>query len=434
MLRLMRNFVTLTLIAGAALAQDSTTSLEQYFNLATAAYQQQDFETYYSRLTEAKQYYPDHPVLNYNLACGAALTGRHEQALQLLRSLADRKIDYGAEHDPDLQALNQYAAFDSLVAVWATMFEPVLTSSRRYVHPQIDIMPEGMAVDPRTGITYFGSMRFGTIYAVDTTGAMVAFASANHDYPLSVLGLEVDTVRNRLWACTRSFFLHADYDAEHGDRSALLWFSLENGHLGGSYFWPEPREAFGFNDLEVTTNGDVYMSGNGLFQLPFGDTIPRRFPLENPIPGSNGIALTDDEQHLYLTYSGHGLVRINLASKDWQSVTSPDNLELLGIDGLYLYKGSLVGIQNGIRPWRVMRLHLAEDGLTVTSSDILEIKNPDLTGATTGAIVGDTLYYVARTRLSQPPPATSPTLAPFVGATHIMQTSLTGSAQAENGL
>jgi len=118
------------------------------------------------------------------------------------------------------------------------------------------------------------------------------------------------------------------------------------------------------------------------------------------------------------------LIRVDLQAKTWQLLDSPDNLETMGFDGLYYHRGTLVGIQNGIQPWRALQLQLSENGLRVVSATVLEMKNPKLTSATTGAVVGDSFYYMARGVVSQPPATLPPSIHPFLGSTYIMRAPL----------
>jgi len=70
----------------------------------------------------------------------------------------------------------------------------------------------------------------------------------------------------------------------------------------------------------------------------------------------------------------------------------------LGIDGLYGVGGDLVGVQNGVTPYRVVRLHLDGDGRRIMSADVLERARPDYAEPTLGVVVGRTLYYVANSQ------------------------------------
>ena len=70
---------------------------------------------------------------------------------------------------------------------------------------------------------------------------------------------------------------------------------------------------------------------------------------------------------------------------------------LAGIDGLYWYKGDLIGVQYGTAAFRVMRWHLAPDGKQVESSKILERGTELVKDPTTGAIFEGKFYFMANT-------------------------------------
>ena len=73
----------------------------------------------------------------------------------------------------------------------------------------------------------------------------------------------------------------------------------------------------------------------------------------------------------------------------------PRATRVSGIDGLYVHRGALVWIQNGIEPARVVQAPLSGDGLTIRELRTLDRGHPDYDGPTTGVMVGDTLFYVA---------------------------------------
>ena len=73
----------------------------------------------------------------------------------------------------------------------------------------------------------------------------------------------------------------------------------------------------------------------------------------------------------------------------------PDDVTLLGIDGLACYGDDLIAVQNGVRPHRVVRfvVNAAADG--VERAEVLEANHPRFEEPTLGTVVGDTYFYVA---------------------------------------
>ena len=74
-------------------------------------------------------------------------------------------------------------------------------------------------------------------------------------------------------------------------------------------------------------------------------------------------------------------------------------MSLALIDGLYFYRGSLVAVQNGFRPERLVQFALNEGLDRADSVRILESNNPRFQFPTTGVVVGSTFYYIANSQL-----------------------------------
>src|SRR5215204_4593431 len=63
-----------------------------------------------------------------------------------------------------------------------------------------DLIPEGIAVDGRTGSIYVSSIAKHKIIKIDGGGKSKDFISANENGFLEGLGMKVDEKRNLLWA------------------------------------------------------------------------------------------------------------------------------------------------------------------------------------------------------------------------------------------
>jgi hypothetical protein len=98
---------------------------------------------------------------------------------------------------------------------------------------------------------------------------------------------------------------------------------------------------------------------------------------------------------LYVADYSRGILRIDLATRAVRLLETADDVLALGIDGLYLVEGSLVGIQNGVAPHRVVRLRLDASGNRVEHAEVLERARPDYAEPTLGVVVDHDLFYVA---------------------------------------
>jgi hypothetical protein len=71
---------------------------------------------------------------------------------------------------------------------------------------------------------------------------------------------------------------------------------------------------------------------------------------------------------------------------------------MLGIDGLYFYKGSMIGVQNGVNPQRLIRVKLSRDMRAFESFEILEANNPLFSEPTLGVIRNGELLFNANSQ------------------------------------
>ncbi len=146
--------------------------------------------------------------------------------------------------------------------------------------------------------------------------------------------------------------------------------------------------------MTVSKAGDIYLTGGPLYIVKAGS--------ENPVPwkpgevtsNANGICFSDDEKTLFVADYILGIFAIDMASGEAQLIKTPGNLPTVAIDGLYFYNGSLVGVQNGIPPWRALQFYLSDDFSKIMDHRIIERNNPELLTAMTGAIVEDDFYMI----------------------------------------
>ena len=151
-----------------------------------------------------------------------------------------------------------------------------------------------------------------------------------------------------------------------GGRTELLHFDA-NGKLLGRYN-PEGSSKHGFNDLVIRKNGEVITTdslANSVYRFDPNARTFKILAVHRPLFYPNGIALSSDDQRLYVADS-LGVVIVDLASGASRDVDPGLRSTLAGIDGLYWHNGSLIGIQNGIGSPRVVAFRLSSDGLHVT--------------------------------------------------------------------
>ena len=408
--------------AAPAWAQADVAAAQIHLREAGQAYREGDFIGFTNSLETALDLNPASLATRYNLACAYARTDRNDEALRLLQGLVDARVDYGMGDDPDLASLHGNAEFDEMLRTLDNNLQPVSASTHRFTLDQLGLIPEGIAIDQATSRTFLGSMRNGDIFVIDAAGQMSKFANVADHGKMAAIGLFVDVERKVLWAVGATFNLVEDFDPEAPARSGVFGFNLTNGQLEHQYMADEPGN--GFNDVTVAPSGDLYLSGDALSVVRDGSDVIQPVKSTQKIFGSNGVAITPDGDRLFVTSYPVGIATVDLSNGETVWLEAPGGATLYGIDGLYWYEGDLVGVQNGVNPWRLVRLQLNKSQTAITNIRMIEFANENIT-PTTGAIVGDIIHYVGQ----GPQPEVIPghfaeNLAPFLGETIVMTAPL----------
>jgi len=412
----------LVLLLTAAAAEHPVAEAQRHQREANIAYQAGDYEGFTRSMERAHELNPASFPTKYNLACGYARSGRSAEALELLEQLAAAQVDFGMADDPDLASLRELPRFQELVATLAASIEPINNSTVLLTIEQLGLSPEGIAFDAASSRLFIGSMRNGNIYAIDAAGNYAKFAGVGHLGPYAAIGLTVDSDRNLLWAIGTWFFMAEGFDAEDPMPSGLFGFDLASGELVRQYFVDQSVE--GLNDVAVAPDGDVYVSGNVLHVLRSG-TDKLQPVAVSPAPfGANGLTFEPQGETLFISSYPVGIGAIDVDTGKLRYLDAPADRPLYGIDGLYWHEGDLIGIQNGIQPWRLLRMELNHGMTAVTNVRVIEFANQALT-PTTGAIDAGRIYYVGQGPAPENPPSQFPgSMAPFLGKTVIMTAPL----------
>jgi DNA-binding beta-propeller fold protein YncE len=408
--------------ASPAPAQESVAEAQRLQGQAREAYQAGDYEGF-ARLTErALELNPASYATQYNLACGYARTGRGDEALDLLEGLTRARVDFGMASDPDLESLRARPRFQELVKRLEQSLVPVSNSTLRTTVEQLGLIPEGIAADRRDGRLFFGSMRTGDVYVLDSRNQLSRFGTLGEEGRRSAIGMTVDEQRNLLWVVGTHFFMAEGFDAEAERASGVFAFDLATGervagHLAGD-------GVGGLNDVAVAPSGDVYVSGSRLQVLRAGAGTLETVETTTPLAGTNGLAVDPGETKLFVSIYPLGLGVIDLESGDLRVLEAPPDTPLQGIDGLYWHEGDLVAIQNGVQPWRLLRLTLDEEATAVEAVRVIELANDTLVPMT-GAILGDEIHYIGRAPAPEEPPSHfAPELRTYLGKILIMTAPL----------
>jgi hypothetical protein len=322
------------------------------------------------------------------LARRYAQLGQLDKALSLLKDCIALDQGFDPEEKPQLQALHANPEFQALVEQVRRRYPPVHRARVAFTVPEMDLFPEGLAVDSSRHIFYMGSMMHKKIIRI-VNGQVSDFVKAGVYTLPEIGGIKVDPKDHGLWAAAGD-----DHDSE------LLHFDAQGKLL--EHFRPSEAGPHILNDLVLRPGDEVYVTDTLSHQVYRFDRsqeslVPMSF--HRPLLYPNGIALSDDNNWLYVA-DILGVIQVDLRDQTSREVDPGQHSTLAGIDGLYWYKGSLVGIQYGNGPYRVARWRLSRNGRTVRSTEIFEYRTSLISFPTTGAILGDSFYFIANTGIA----------------------------------
>ncbi len=332
----------------------------------------------------------DRGAAQFFLAYLYAHLGEFHKSLSLLK-----QCPLGEGFDPSgverFKPLESNPEFRELVARIHRRYSPVHRARAAFTIPESEIFPEGLAADVEKRIFYLGSMHLAKIIRTTEAGKVSEFVKAGVYDLMPVGGVHVDPADHSVWAAT---------DPGVKNRSEIVHFDVRGKLLER---WPAPGAGqHDLNDLVLRGSREIYVTDTDADQVYRFDRTTQRFSsvvFPRPIFYPNGITLSADRNFLFIA-DILGVLRVDLRNDEAQEVRVDGHYTLAGIDGLYWYRGNLVGVQYGAGAYRVVEWQLSADGRKVVSAEMLEYRTPLVKDPTTGAIVGTNFYFISNTGIS----------------------------------
>jgi sugar lactone lactonase YvrE len=363
-----------------------------------AAHKRGDNAAFLANYEELNRRHPGNIFTLYNLACARALNGRGDEAVRALEEILVHRVATNLDREPALESIRQTSGYQSVLARMNAFRKERISSGavRAFTIPEKGFIAEGVAYDSVRRSFFLGSIRHRKIVRIDAAGNRSDFVSPARDGLMSALGMRVDPVRRVLWVASQAFPSMDGYREDEKKPSAVFEYDADSGRLRRKHVAPSGDAPPAFDDLTISADGTVFVNDTDsgrIWAIPPGRTL-QVFLESEAIEGTQGMAVSENGKTLYVS-DYQGLFAIDLASRRVTPLSVPADLSLSGIDGLARSGGSLVAIQNGVIPHRVIRIDLTSDGLTIASSRILEMNHPDFDEPTLGVVVDGALYFSA---------------------------------------
>ena len=374
--------------------------VRQYVKKARSAYAAKDYSAVVENFKAALKLRPTYGPFIYNVAAGYALMGDKVAAFEWLDRLADMGLFYPVAKDEDFNSLKETSEFRSILAKLENNAKPVGGSSVAFTLHEKGLIPESIAYDPIGKTFYIGSVYKRKIVSINSAGQARDF-SVESDGLWSVMGMRVDAARRILWVCTASHPQMMNFRESENGLSGVFKYDLKTNKLLHKYLLPRGTNHW-LGDLVLNSAGDVFTSDSiapAIYVLRKGQEELELFLKDDAFINPQGLAFSADEKFMFMADYLKGLFIIDARTKAISLATPPERATILGIDGLYYYNNSLIGIQNGVQPARLVRITLDHASSNqVKKLEVLEANNSLFDEPTLGVLNGNALFYIANSQ------------------------------------
>jgi sugar lactone lactonase YvrE len=340
---------------------------------------------------------PDDRVALYQRARMASEVGAPAGALPFLERLdaLGWDVPFSPEH---FETFAENARFRAVAGRVEARAVRVARSSVAFTVPEPDLIPEGIAVDPRTRTFYLGSIRKRKVLAIDAHGKVSTFVPPERDGLLGVLGIKVDPRADVLWVASYASRSMTGRAATP-QRPGVFAFSLRDGTLRRRILFDEDGTQQP-NDLAIAPDGTVFVTdsaGGRVLRIPADRDVIEVVTPPGALMYPNGIARATDGR-LYVAHLG-GIAIIDPLTGSVAPLPAAADVPLGGIDGLALEGDRLLAVQNGIGRPRMITIALGENGTRATTLTVLENDHAALEIPTTACVLDGALYTIANSQL-----------------------------------
>jgi sugar lactone lactonase YvrE len=315
--------------------------------------------------------------------------GNKAEAIRWMGKYAAMGLKYDVAGDEDLRSLAADAGFAPVAEEMRRRTRAMTMAEAVCTLPLSDLMPEDLAFEKNAGAFVVSSIQHHTLYRVSLPKAGEAECSLQEitldaqakRWPL--LAVSADPARNLLWmtACAMPGF--TGFPKEDEGKAAL--FAID-GATGKTLrrFDLATGEAGVLGDMSIGPDGTVYVSdslGGGVYRVRGDIQTATLEKIGGDFFSPQTPVLAADGKRLFVADYAMGVAVVDLDKVDLNKkdppgqltyLKHPESIAVTGIDGMYLSGDSLIGIQNGVEPERIMRFHLNRAQTEITSGEVVE--------------------------------------------------------------
>jgi hypothetical protein len=361
------------------------------YNQSVEAYKNKDYHLFLKLAIQLDSIRPMHPTFTYNLASAYSLNGKKQEALSVLKTIVLANNAVAFEEDSDFKSIKEDKKFEELLQLKAAQSVIIENSIQKLSLSEKDLHPEGLLYLDKHKLWLTSSIRNKKIVAFDTNGKC---ADWFNDCLYSVFSFKSDYDQKYLWVACSAIPEMENFTKEMEGKSEILKIEIATRKLV-KRFTVEGNHVFG--DLVVAKNKAVYISDSAepiIYKIE-KDSLLLWKNCRNKAFNLQGIAFNKNESKLFVADYLKGVLVIDVKKKEdfWLDFTEDTSKK--GIDGLVFYKNSLIAIQNGVVPIRIVQYKLNESVTRINDFVVLDNNREIFNEPTLATLIQNKLYFFA---------------------------------------
>lgn len=355
------------------------------------AYKNKDYHLFLKLAKQLDSIRPMHPTFTYNLASAYSLNGKKQEALSVLKNIVLANNTVAFEGDSDFEYIKEDKGFKELLQLKVSQSAVIESSAQKISLSENNLHPEGLLYLQKHKLWLASSIRNKKIVAFDANGKCSDWFT---DCSYSVFALKTDNNQKYLWVACSAIPEMKGFTKKDEGKSEILKIEIATQKLVQRYS-VEGSHVFG--DITVAKNNDVYISDSSdpLIYKIEKDSLLLWKDLKKEAFNLQGIALDENESKLFIADYLKGVLVIDIKTKEHSWLDFPEETSKKGIDGLVFYKKSLIAIQNGVVPIRIVRYKLNESATKITDFVVMDNNREVFNEPALATLVQNKLYFFA---------------------------------------
>lgn len=371
--------------------------------LANAARQRADFQTLTAAMVRLSALRPQSGDYIFGLATAYALAGKKSETYNNLLKLQKLGLSYPVDGNPDFKLVADTEVYRYIADALKANGNAFGGGKLRLTAQGKPALTESITYDQARQEFLLGDVAQGVVYRIKADGSKRVFITGDAKNGVAgVLGVLVDSKRNALWVASAELPQYARFNPERAGMSSLARFDLASGAFQARLEVPKEAGPRLLSHMAIAADGTLYIADGlnpAVYQVKAGGkTIEPLF--SNPILSDlRAIALSPSGRILYVADLQMGLYGVDLVKKAGVTFAPPDTLNLGGITGMTTSAdGSLLLVQAGTSPKRIMRLRMKNDGTELDKIEPLDAAQPALENPVGAVLVGKQLVTIANSQ------------------------------------